>query len=157
MDATKSSATETDPEFEAIVAHLTTGKPLDPELVRRVRNAPTGSARKSWKSTACRTSERKSSARPAGHSTSPERELTLAQRDLLRGGEGPPRLVNPDTGETYVLLSEEEYGAFAAVTDEARSGQLPWPSRVCSAPSKPLGSLSSMPGSSSSYQLLAHS
>src|SRR5438309_2261675 len=31
-----------------------------------------------------------------------ERQLTLAQRDLLRKGD--PRLVDPDTGETYVLV-----------------------------------------------------
>ena len=38
-----------------------------------------------------------------------ERELTLAQRDLLQNSDGPPRLVDPDTGRTFVLVTEEEY------------------------------------------------
>ncbi len=110
MDATKSSATETDPEFEAIVAHLTTGKPLDPELVRRVQERSDRVRQEILEKHGVQdigTQIIREARGPLDESQ--ERELTLAQRDLLRGGEGPPRLVNPDTGETYVLLSEEEY------------------------------------------------
>jgi len=37
MDAIKNIPTETDADMKAIIDHLITGKPLDPELVRRVR------------------------------------------------------------------------------------------------------------------------
>jgi hypothetical protein len=36
-----------------------------------------------------------------------ERELTLAQMDLLRRGDA--RLVDPETGEEYVLVPVAEY------------------------------------------------
>ncbi|HBI41545.1 MAG TPA: hypothetical protein DDY78_01645 [Planctomycetales bacterium] len=37
MDAIKNIPTETDADMKAIIEHLMTGKPLDPELLRRVR------------------------------------------------------------------------------------------------------------------------
>ncbi len=41
------------------------------------------------------------------HDEDQERELTLAQRDLLK--RGPLRLTDPDTGTVYMLVTEDDY------------------------------------------------
>ena len=110
MDATKADMPETDREMEAIIEHLTTGKPLDPELVRRVRERSDRVRQEILEKHGVQDIGVQLIREARGPlDEAQERELTLAQRDLLRNAEEPPRLVNPDTGETYVLLKEEEY------------------------------------------------
>jgi hypothetical protein len=37
MDATENNATEMDADAQAVIEHAMTGKPLDPEVARRIR------------------------------------------------------------------------------------------------------------------------
>jgi hypothetical protein len=110
MDATERSLSEMDPDARAVIEHLMTGKPLDPEVARRVQER----SERLQKEILEKHGVQNIGVQLIREARGPldedqERELTLAQRDLLRNGEQPPRLVNPDTGETYVLLREEEY------------------------------------------------
>jgi hypothetical protein len=104
----KSSAADQEKaDAEEVLRLLSEGKRVtDPELIRRIH-------------------ERAEKARNASEPTSgnfsvevirelrgpldeeQERELTMAQRDLLRNGHA--RLKDPDTGEEYVLVPVAEY------------------------------------------------
>ena len=100
----------TDADLTAVLDHLMTGKPLDPELVRRVQERSDRIREEILEKHGVLNIGTQLIREARGPlDEEQERELTLAQRDLLRDSEAPPRLVNPDTGETYVLLSEQEY------------------------------------------------
>jgi len=110
MDTTENKTTEMDADAQAVIEHVMTGKPLDPEVAWRIRER----ADRVQKEILEEHGVQNFGVQVIREARGPldeeqERELTLAQRDLLRNSDGPPRLVNPDTGETYVLLSEEEY------------------------------------------------
>ena len=110
MDATKDNAGELDADARAVIEHAMTGKPLDPEVRRRVEERSDRIRREILEKHGVQNIGVQLIREARGPlDEEQERELTLAQRDLLRNSEGPPRLVNPDTGETYVLLKEEEY------------------------------------------------
>ena len=101
---------KTDPDMDAIIEHLMTGKPLDPEVARRVREQSDRVRQEILEKHGVLDIGTQIIRELRGPlDEDQERELTLAQRDFLRDSDGPPRLLNPDTGETYVLLSEREY------------------------------------------------
>ena len=97
-----------DPDVQAVAEAVAAGRPVDPAVAKRVR-------------------ERADKARAEAAAVPPgpdlgvqiireargpvdadqDRELTLAQRDLLRRGQ--LRLTDPDTGTTYVLVPEDEF------------------------------------------------
>jgi hypothetical protein len=95
-------------DLNAVADAVAAGRPVDPELARRVRE---------------RADRARSAQRPAEGSRDigvqlireargpldddQDRELTLAQRDWLRRGE--LRLTDPDTGKTYIVVPEDEY------------------------------------------------
>ena len=110
MDATKQTLSQTDADLEAVIVHAMSGKPLDPEVLRRVRERSERATQETFEKHGVQDIGVQLIREGRGPlDEDQERELTLAQRDHLRNSNGPPRLVNPDTGETYVLLSEEEY------------------------------------------------
>lgn len=95
-------------EFQAVAEHLQTGKPIDPVLSRRI----TERAEKIRQQILQRQGVQNTGVQIIRELRGPldedqERELTLAQRDLVRRGQN--RLVDPDTGTTYVLVPEDEY------------------------------------------------
>jgi hypothetical protein len=101
---------QTDPDMDAIIEHLMTGKPLDPEVARRVREQSDRVRQEILEKHGVPDIGTQIIRELRGPlDEDQERELTLAQRDFLRDSDGPPRLLNPDTGETYVLLNEREY------------------------------------------------
>jgi hypothetical protein len=110
MDATNNNASEMDADARAVIEHARSGKPLDPEVARRVQERSDQVRREILDKHGVQDIGVQLIREARGPlDEAQERELTLAQRDLLRSCDGPPRLVNPDTGETYVLLSEQEY------------------------------------------------
>jgi hypothetical protein len=93
-------------DTQAVIEKLMTGKPLDPETERRIRERGDQIRQRMTPSTDNFGVQVIREMRgPLDEDQ--ERELTLAQRDLLRRGER--RLTDPDTGTTYVLVTEEEY------------------------------------------------
>lgn len=109
MDTIENITTD-DADAQAVIEHAMTGKPLDPEAARRIREKAervTEEIYQKYGLLDIGTQLIREARGPLDEAQ--ERELTLAQRDLLRDSEGPPQLLNPDTGETYVLLSEQEY------------------------------------------------
>ena len=110
MDTTENKTTETDADARAVIEHAMTGKPLDPGVARRVQERSDEIRRELLEKHGVQDIGVQLIREARGPlDEAQERELTLAQRDLLRTSDGPPRLVDPDTGKTYVLLSEEEY------------------------------------------------
>lgn len=112
MDATETSATlsEEAADNQAVIEHVMTGKPLDPEVARRIHERSDRVRQEILEKRGVQNIAVQLIREMRGPlDEDQERELTLAQRDLLRDGDGPPRLVNPDTGRTYVLVAEEEY------------------------------------------------
>jgi hypothetical protein len=95
-------------DLKAAAESIAAGKPLDPQVAQRIQQHA-DQVRQELRS------------KPGGDNFSvqviremrgpldeeQERELTLAQREWLHKGE--PRLVDPDTGEVYVLVPEDEY------------------------------------------------
>jgi hypothetical protein len=84
------------------------GRPVDPEIARRVRER-SDRARQELLATRGAQDIGVQLIREARGplDADQERELTLAQRDLLRSGE--LRLTDPETGKTYVLVPEDDY------------------------------------------------
>lgn len=95
-------------DFDAIAHSLAMGKPLDPELIRRIQKR----AEAARQHDSAPSSTENFSTQVIRELRGPldeeqERELTLAQREILHKGDR--RLIDPDTGETYILVREEEY------------------------------------------------
>ena len=110
MNIAEKPTTQTDAELEVIMDHLMTGKPLDPELVRRIQERSNRLQQEILETHGVQNIAAQLIREARGPlDEDQEHELTLAQRDFLRNKEEPLRLLNPDTGETYVLLSEAEY------------------------------------------------
>src|SRR5438067_355363 len=97
-------------DLRAVIDAAASGKPLDPEVARRVRER----ADRASETLSQRPGPANFSVQVIREMRGPldeeqERELTLAQRDLLRKGDGPLKLLDPDTGEEYVLVPVAEY------------------------------------------------
>ncbi|MBO0700438.1 MAG: hypothetical protein J2P46_18720 [Zavarzinella sp.] len=95
-------------DLRAVADAVAAGRPVDPEVARRVRDR----SDRARKELLAARGVQDISVQLIRESRGPldaeqERELTLAQRDLLRRGE--LRLTDPDTGKTYVLVPEDEY------------------------------------------------
>jgi len=97
-------------DAKAVIEHVVTGKPLDSEVARRVQERSDRVRKEILEKHGIQNIGTQIIREMRGPlDADQERELTLAQRDLLRESEDPPRLVNPDTGEIFVLLREAEY------------------------------------------------
>ena len=95
-------------DLQAITEHLTTGKPLDPEAARRIEERSRTAREEVLRTRGVQDISAQLIREARGPlDDSQVRELTLAQRDLLRLGQ--LRLTDPDTGKTYVLVPEDEY------------------------------------------------
>jgi hypothetical protein len=95
-------------DIRAVADAVAAGRPVDPDVARRVRDRSTR-ARKELLATRGVQDIGVQLIREARGpvDAEQERELTPAQRDLLRRGER--RLTDPETGKTYVLVPEDEY------------------------------------------------
>ncbi len=80
-------------------------KVTDPELIKRVQARSDRAKAASGRPFSFGTQAIREMRGPLDEDQ--ERELTLAQMDLLRKGDA--RLVDPETGEEYVLVSVAEY------------------------------------------------
>jgi len=109
MDAIDKITTD-DADMQAVIEYAMTRKPLDPEVARRIREHSERVQQEILETHGVQNIAAQLIREARGPlDEAQERELTLAQRDFLRNSEGPLRLLNPDTGETYVVLSEQEY------------------------------------------------
>lgn len=112
METTEKTQTDSGAEADsqAVIEHVVTGKPLDPEVARRVQERSNRVRQEILDKHGIQNIGTQIIREMRGPLDQDQgRELTLGQRDLLRKGEQPPKLLNPDTGETYVLLHEDEY------------------------------------------------
>lgn len=95
-------------DMQAVVDAVVAGKPVDPDVARRVEER----ADKARAEILATQGVQDIAVQLIRELRGPldeeqERELTLAQREILHRGDA--RLVDPDTGEFYVLVREDEY------------------------------------------------
>ena len=96
-------------DHQAVIDHVVTGQPLDPEIARRVAERAASVRQEIEKQGVQNLGTQIIREMRGALDDEQERELTLTQRDLVRTSEGPVRLLDPDTDETYVLLREDDY------------------------------------------------
>ena len=95
-------------DMDAVAAAVTAGRPVDPEVARRVRERADQARDRLLATHGVQNIGVQLIREARGPLTeAQEMELTLAQRDLLR--EGKLRLTDPDTGTVYVLVAEADY------------------------------------------------
>lgn len=93
----------------AVIDHVMTGKPLDPDIVRRVQERADHIRQEIREKGVPNFGTQVIREMRGALDEEQERELTLAQRDLVRNADGPVRLLDPDTDEVYLLVREDEF------------------------------------------------
>jgi hypothetical protein len=105
MNAETTSTDTTEADAKALIEAVASGRPLDPDVARRVRERADAVRSRLLPGRDIGTRIIRELRGPLDETQ--ERELTLSQSDLIRKGE--LRLTDPDTGKVYVLVPEEEY------------------------------------------------
>jgi hypothetical protein len=104
--AERPSAAQEQADIEEVCRLAAEGKKVtDPEMLRRIQERTERAKAASKRLFSFGTKAIREMRGPVDEDD--ERELTLAQMDLLRRGDA--RLVDPETGEEYVLVPVAEY------------------------------------------------
>ena len=106
IDVEKSTATQDQADLEEVCRLAAEGKKAtDPDLLKRIRDRTERARVASSRVFSFGTKAIREMRGPVDEDD--ERELTIAQMDLLRRGDA--RLVDPETGEEYILVPVAEY------------------------------------------------